>query len=439
VELRRRDRRCVAALGRIALAGCGGHAAPPKPKPAATPAGGHAAPPVAPSLAKAAEAHLRALARIGAEHGQTRAAGTAGYAASVAYVAGRLRAAGYRVRLQPVPFPVFRERRPPQLEANGERVPVATLSYSAPGRVRAPLVRAGRGCRRGDFARARRRIALVERGRCIFRVKARLAQAAGARALVVADPASLLPVPGSLIRPGLLIPAVAAGSAALALRGTARITVDTLAANRTTHNVIAGRAGPPARRVAMLGAHLDSVREGPGINDNGSGVASTLALAERLRGRRGLRFGFWAAEELGLYGSRRYVASLSAAERRRIAGYINLDMVGSPNPVRYVYGHGPARAALERALRARRLRFQGISIDGSSDHAPFERAGISVGGLYSGSDERKTAAQATAYGGRAGRSLDSCYHQRCDMLARVDRQVLAELADAAGRALVAIH
>jgi Peptidase family M28/PA domain len=273
-----------------------------------------------------------------------------------------------------VPFPVFRERRPPQLEANGERVPVATLSYSAPGRVRAPLVRAGRGCRRGDFARARRRIALVERGRCIFRVKARLAQAAGARALVVADPASLLPVPGSSIRPG-----------------------------------------------------------------NGSGVASTLALAERLRGRRGLRFGFWAAEELGLYGSRRYVASLSAAERRRIAGYINLDMVGSPNPVRYVYGHGPARAALERALRARRLRFQGISIDGSSDHAPFERAGISVGGLYSGSDERKTAAQATAYGGRAGRPLDSCYHQRCDMLARVDRQVLAELADAAGRALVAIH
>ena len=54
--------------------------------------------------------HLRALARIGERNGQTRAAGTAGYDESVDYVAGRLRAAGYRVRLQAVPFPIFRER-----------------------------------------------------------------------------------------------------------------------------------------------------------------------------------------------------------------------------------------------------------------------------------------------------------------------------------------
>jgi aminopeptidase S len=190
--------------------------------------------------------------------------------------------------------------------------------------------------------------------------------------------------------------------------------------------------------VAMLGAHLDSVREGPGINDNGSGAASTLALAERLRDRRGLRFGFWGAEELGLYGSRGYVASLSAAERRRIAGYVNLDMVGSPNAVRYVYGEGPVRDALERALRARKLAFDEIQIGASSDHAPFEDAGISAAGLYSGGDERKTARQARAYGGEAGQPLDPCYHERCDTLDRVDPQVLAQLADAAGRALVTI-
>ena len=211
-----------------------------------------------------------------------------------------------------------------------------------------------------------------------------------------------------------------------------------MAETERTRNVIAERPGAPARRVAMIGAHLDSVREGPGVNDNGSGVASVLALAERLRGRRGLRFGFWGAEELGLYGSRAYVASLGGAERRRIAGYVNLDMVGSPNAVRYVYGKGPVREALERALRARRLAFDEIAIGASSDHAPFERAGISAGGLYSGSHERKTARQAGAYGGRAGRPLDTCYHRRCDKLARVDSKVLAELADAAGRALVAI-
>jgi len=256
--------------------------------------------------------------------------------------------------------------------------------------------------------------------------------------LVVGDRGSETAPRASLIRPGIRIPAVATGAAGLALRGPAVVVVDTVAETQRTRNVIAERPGPPARRVAMLGAHLDSVREGPGLNDNGSGVAAALALAERLRDRRGLRFGFWGAEELGLYGSRHYVDSLSAAERRRIAGYINLDMVGSPNPVRYVYGAGSVREALEQALRGRKLAFDETDVGGSSDHAPFEDAGIPVGGLYSGSAERKSARQARAYGGRSGRPLDPCYHRRCDTLDRVDEKVLAELADVAGRALVAI-
>jgi Iap family predicted aminopeptidase len=395
------------------------------------------APPDVRSLRAAATVHLRALARIGERNGDTRAAGTAGYDASVGYVAGRLRAAGYRVRLQDVAFPVFRDRSSPQLEAGGRRVPVVSLRYSSAGRVRAPVARVGLGCRRGDFGGARGRIAVTERGTCTFRAKARLAEAAGARGLVVADDASPRPPRGSLIRPGLRIPAVAAGSAASALRGRALLVVDTVARDAHTRNVIAERPDAP-RRVAMVGAHLDSVREGPGINDNGSGVAVTLALAERLRGRRGLRFGFWAAEELGLNGSRHYVASLSAAERRRITGYVNLDMVGSPNAVRYVYGAGRVRTALTEALRARRLRFEPISIGASSDHAPFEEAGISAGGVYSGSEERKTARQAREFGGRAGRPLDPCYHQRCDTLERVDLDVMAELGEAAGGALVAL-
>ncbi len=340
------------------------------------------------------------------------------------------------MRLQEVPYPVFRERSTPRLEVGGRRIPVATLSYSPPGSVRAPLARVGRGCRAGDFDAARGRIAVAERGVCTFRVKARLAQAAGVRGLLVADRGSASPPSGSLVRPGIRIPAVAVGEAGLALRGQARLVVDTVEGTRRTNNVIAERRGPAARRVAMVGAHLDSVREGPGINDNASGVASTLALAERLRDRRGLRFGFWGAEELGLYGSRGYVASLSGPERKRIAGYVNLDMVGSPNAVRYVYGEGPAREALEQALRARRLAFDEIEIGASSDHAPFEDAGISAGGVYSGGDERKTARQARAYGGKAGRPLDPCYHRRCDTFDRVDQKVLAELADAAGRALV---
>ena len=419
-----RLRHC-AVLAAVAFGACGDHSAPPKPSPV--------------GLEQAATAHLRALAGIGERHGQTRAAGTAGYEASVDYVAGRLRAAGYRVRLQVVPFPIFRERSQPRLEVGGRSIPVRSLSYSPPGRVQAALARAGRGCRAGDFGSAGGRVALVERGVCTFRLKARLAQAAGARALIVGDPGSETAPRASLIRPGVRIPAVATGAAGLALRGQALVVVDSVAETQRTRNVIAEQPGPPVRRVAMLGAHLDSVREGPGINDNGSGVAAALALAERLRDRRGLRFGFWGAEELGLYGSRGYVDSLSDAERRRIAGYINLDMVGSPNPVRYVYGEEPVRDALERALRGRKLAFDEITIGRSSDHAPFRDAGIAVGGVYSGSDERKSARQARAYGGRAGRPLDPCYHRRCDRLDRVDETVLAELADAAGRALVTLR
>ena len=113
-------------------------------------------------------------------------------------------------------------------------------------------------------------------------------------------------------------------------------------------------------------------------------------------------------------------------------------MVGSANAVRYVYGEGAVREALEQALRARRLAFDEVQIGASSDHAPFDDAGISTGGLYSGSEERKSARQARAYGGDAGRPLDACYHRGCDTFDRVDQTVLAQLADTAGRALMAI-
>ena len=407
----------------LALAGCS-HDDKPDPPPER-------------SLRAAATAHLRALARIGEQNRNTRAAGTPGYEASVDYVAGKLRAAGYRVRLQDVPYPVFDDRSPPVLRSGGRRLAALTLRYSGPGKVTAPVRQVGLGCEAGSFAGSDGRIAVAERGTCTFREKARLAQAAGARGLVVADGASATPPRGSLIRPGLRIPSVAAAREALQLRGRARLEVDTVARTEHTRNVIAERPGGP-RREAMLGAHLDSVREGPGINDNGSGVAVTLALAERLRGERGLRFGFWGAEELGLFGSRRYVRSLSDAERRQMTAYVNLDMVGSPNPVRYVYGEGRPRDALTDALRSRDLRYETISIGGSSDHAPFDDAGIPAAGLYSGSEERKTARQASEFGGRAGRPLDPCYHQRCDTFDRVDLDVMTELGETAGEALQAL-
>jgi len=203
--------------------------------------------------------------------------------------------------------------------------------------------------------------------------------------------------------------------------------------------VLAELPGTGGDRVVMAGAHLDSVPEGPGINDDGSGVATLLALADRLgrgpRPRDTLRLGFWTAEELGLYGSRRYVQSLSAADRRRIGSYVNLDMVGSPNAVVETYGSGATEAALRRALDARGPAPASSSIGGASDHASFQRAGIEVGGVFTGASERVSAEAARRFGARAGRPADPCYHRACDRLANVDRAMLERVADAVEAAL----
>ena len=104
---------------------------------------------------------------------------------------------------------------------------------------------------------------------------------------------------------------------------------------------------------------------------------------------------FWGAEELGLYGSRRYVASLSPAARRALVAYLNFDMVASPGGRARVYDTDDR---VERVLRGT-LRTAGSRpgeerLGASSDHASFARAGIPVGGIFTG--------------------LDRCYHRACD-------------------------
>src|SRR4051794_12903910 len=166
----------------------------------------------------------------------------------------------------------------------------------------------------------------------------------------------------------------------------------------------------------MAGAHLDSVAQGPGINDDASGVAALLAAAERLRDVAGVRLAFWAGEELGLYGSRRYVATLSPRRRRAIRAYINLDMVGSPHPRAFVYSTGGRiDAVLRRAVRRTGRRPVRTDLGRLSDHAPFARAGIPAGGLHTG----------------AGRPYDPCYHRACDTLGNVDRRALEDMTRAA--------
>jgi aminopeptidase S len=184
---------------------------------------------------------------------------------------------------------------------------------------------------------------------------------------------------------------------------------------------------------------------GPGVNDNGSGVGALLDFAQkaghaRERPRLRLRLAFWPDEELGLYGSNNYVRGLSRRQRRSIAAYLNLDMIGSANGGRFLYGGtaGAARdagRAVRRLFRRRGVHLERVDVGDSSDHGPFHRAGVPVIGLFSGAAEIKTKAEAREWGGRAGRPYDSCYHLHCDRLKRVDLRTLSELSDGVAVAL----
>ena len=230
------------------------------------------------------------MQEVAERHGGHRAAGTPADAASAAYVSARLREAGFDVRLQPVRFPFFRQRTA-RLAADGRRLrpgrDFRVLTYSGSGRVTAEVRATRLGCRSSAFAGLPQGgVALVRRGRCLFSVKARNAERAGAGAVLLTDPdMEGEPFSATLGRPGIGLPMVVLGAeAARRLRpgARARIAVRTVSERRTSNNVLAESPAGTANRVLMAGGHLDSVAAGPGVNDNGSGVAALLEAAEAL-------------------------------------------------------------------------------------------------------------------------------------------------------------
>ena len=430
--------------------------------------------------------HLNAFQMIAERNGGNRLAGTSGYDVSAGYVARRMRAAGYRVRFQEFSFPFVFDRSPPVLRVVGAATQsfraerdYTTLGYSGSGAVEAQVVAVDllvpspgpnastSGCDATDFAGfPRRAVALLQRGTCFFREKLANAVAAGASAVIVFNegtPGRRAVFAATLGPPQASIPGLASSfEVGDEIRNgvrdgptgvTVRVETDVVAERRRTRNVIAESRIGNANRLVVVGAHLDSVQRGPGINDNGSGSAVILEIAEQLKNLRPsnrLRFVWWGAEELGLLGSRHYVGRLSPAARRAHALYLNFDMVGSPNFVRFVYDGDssstrsslelhPASATIERVFvryfDSRGLAYRETSLGGNSDHAPFARAGIPVGGLFTGADGEKSSAEASVFGGEAGRPYDPCYHRACDSAGNVSGVALTQMAGAAGHAV----
>ena len=163
-----------------------------------------------------------------------------------------------------------------------------------------------------------------------------------------------------------------------------------------------------------------------------------------------MRFAWWGAEESGLVGSTNYVNGLSQAEKDRIALYLNFDMIGSPNYIQMVYDSDESgfglRSPSRRARPQSRISSSPSTRSGRAVRRPrVQRSqrlpgvhlnGIAAGGLFTGAEVLKTAAQQAIWGGTAGAQYDPCYHAACDTFANNNNHALAVNADAVAFAML---
>ncbi len=432
--------------------------------------------------------HLTALQAIANANGGNRFSGLPGYDRSVDYAVGIFEAAGYQTTVQPFNYLASAVLGPGTLAKTApgptvtyvQNVDWGYLSQSDPGDVTAAVtpvdIQLGlgntntSGCDAADWVGfPAGNIALLQRGFCTFEIKIENAAAAGAVGAVFFNAGDT----AGADRQG--IPAVTFGAGntsgipgvgATYARGVEwvntpglrmRIAVDVVRTLKTTYNVLAETPGGDPENVVMAGAHLDSVAAGPGINDNGSGSAAILEVAQQMnkvKPTNKLRFALWGAEESNLVGSTYYMDTLPAAERAKIALYLNFDMIGSPNYVRFVYdgdnskfpvgpnaavgppGSGAIEDLFHDYFASESLASAETAFSGRSDYGRFIFYGIPAGGLFTGAEGVKTPAEAAVFGGTAGVPYDVCYHQACDTFANVNQQGLEEMGDAVAHAVI---
>ena len=334
--------------------------------------------------------HQIALQQIASLNDDTREVFSPGYQESLDYVVSTLRAAGYHPQVNQFNFPAWGESQPPVLnmvsptpktyvpgDAEDSDLPTAdfiTMANSptvvltnAPvfpvgGIVDPPTGGSASGCAAGDYAGVSGKVALVQRGTCPFVTKWSLAQAAGATGVIIYNegntPARQNPIfvdnqPDPPATIAAVISSYTLGNELLqAYKQGKNPTVDFKVygtfTDRFLPQVIAETNDGDPNHVVVVGAHLDSVPDGPGINDDGSGTATLLAQAEELADghyklRKKIRFAWWGAEENGLVGSTYYAHNLSQSEVDKIDVMLDYDMLASPNYVRFVYdGDGNA-------------------------------------------------------------------------------------------------
>ncbi len=419
-------------------------------------------------------AHLTKLQEIADANDGNRALGTPGYDASVQYVADALRGSGFDVQT-----PEFEVRVPfaeePVMTVGGVAIAAKPLQWTVgtpPQGVTGPLVATrvehSSGCTASDYdgLPVAGAVVLVDRGECQFSAQQAAAAELGAVAMIVANNVDGDEMGGTLGEDtDVTIPAVgitkASGARLRAVPGETTLRFAAGVRTERTRNVIAQTKTGSTTDVVMVGAHLDSVAAGPGINDNGSGVAAVLETAVQLGGspevNHAVRFGFWGAEESvwdagsqrvteGLKGSKNYLQSLNENQLKDIALYLNYDGIGSQNPGYFTYdgdqsfGSGSMRgwqgwlrvpegsAGIERTLAAYLTSAgkppENKTFPGTSDYENFSLAGIPVGWLCTGDETEMSDEQAARWGGKAGQPFDPNYHKKTDTLEHINRTAM---------------
>ncbi|KAF6809188.1 peptidase family M28 [Colletotrichum sojae] len=428
------------------------------------------------------EANLVRLNDIATANGGNRAFGYPGYAASVDFVWDRISAAaagGAKVWKQDFPA-VFSNEIRANLTVNGETLPAYGLSQSPAtpdGGITAELVAGPEGTAACDAASyadidAAGKIVLVREALCpgfrdgFHAGVMKPAAAAGASAVLVINDFALNLTAGTLgpaddgtyVPTGFVNKYIGDPLRARLVAGEVLTTTfweGTFVDSRVTQNVFAETEGGDPDNVIVLGAHLDSVVWGPGINDNGN--ASSPAFISRLRQLTSLgsgvsllmelflalskyavnnkiRFAWWGAEERGLLGSRYYVNNLEAGESERILAYLNFDMVakgyyGVFDGDGASYGiAAPPGSEVIQELFAAEFAAKGVNVTAArftngSDYASFWQVlNKPIGGLHTGT----------------GSAQDPCYHLECDDIKNPDIDQLTVNAKATAHVLSAL-
>ena len=465
-----------------------------------TAVGAYAAPPTDTSALREAvtlagvRAHQAEFQAFANQSDGTREASTLGYKLSADYVASLMEAAGYQVTRQPFEYNFYQELAPPTVTGTSAGFPftytdgvnISTMDYSGSGTVTGvvqgvndnivplpvgqPDSTSNAGCEDADFAGFTGDVALIQRGTCLFFEKIANAVEAGAEAVIIFNEGNSaersgidfgqasfpqdVPVIEMSAEAGAALVEFIEAEAAAGRQVTLTVTTSTVSEVRESENVIAQTTTGRTDRVVVSGAHLDSVLEGPGINDNGSGSAAQLEVALQMAELgiepvNQVRFIWFGAEEAGLVGSQYYVDQLTKRELKDIAVMLNFDMIGSPNAGWFVYdgdasdtpstgstGSGVVEDVFVDFFASIGRETEPTAFDGRSDYDAFVAVGIPAGGLFTGAEDLKTAEQAAKWGGTAGVAFDPCYHQACDTFANVNLVALDEMTDAMAHAVL---